>query len=282
MPENQATWQDQVGAPFSIRQTSYPTDLTPTQILIKVHAWAINSADHIPQDISLPFVKYPVILSEGIAGTVQALGTEASTRFQLDDRVLAFAQGATLGAAMGGFQEYIVVEMDMTCAMREEMSFADASDVPLGFTTAAHALFNSTTLALPGPRVEFVSGSAGKRVFIWGGASSVGGNMIQLVRTAGLEVLTTASEKNFEYVKGLGASVVFDYTSESVVEDVVSVLDDGDVPCVGIFQAAWFNDSLGPVLEVARRAKADLFAITTAPLQEGVVPEGGDVVWRES
>lgn len=162
----------------------------------------------------------------------------------------------------------------MTYAMCGEMSFAHASVFPLGFTTAAHALFNSTTSALPGPRVEFVSGSAGKRLFIWGGASSVEGNAIQLVREAGLEVLTTASEKNFEYVKGLGASVVFDYTSESVVEDVVSALDNGDVPCVGIFQAAGFKDSLGPVLGVARRAKADLFVITTAPLQEGVVPEG--------
>lgn len=274
MPENHAAWQDQVGVPLSIRQTPYPTDLSPTQILIKVHAWAINPADHILQDISLPFVKYPVILGEDIAGTVQALGTEASTRFHLDDRVLAFAQGPTRGAAMGGFQEYVVVEMDMTCAMPGDMSFRDASVFPLGFTTAAHALFNRTTLALAGPSVDFVPRSAGKSVFIWGGASSVGGNAIQLARAAGLEVLTTASEKNFEYVKGLGASMVFDYTSESVVEDVVSALDDGNVPCVGIFQAAGFNDSLGPVLEVARRAEADLFVITTAPLQEGVVPEG--------
>jgi NADPH:quinone reductase-like Zn-dependent oxidoreductase len=50
----------------------------------------------------------------------------------------------------------------------------------------------------------------GKRVFVWGGASSVGGNAIQSARAAGLEVLTTASGRNFEYVKKLGASVVFD------------------------------------------------------------------------
>lgn len=66
MPENHAAWQDQVGVPFSIRQTPYPTDLNPTQILIKVHAWAMNPADHlhIPQGISLPFVKYPITLTK--------------------------------------------------------------------------------------------------------------------------------------------------------------------------------------------------------------------------
>lgn len=274
MPKNHAAWQDQVGVPLSIRPTPYQTDLTPTQILVKPHAWAINPADHILQDNSLPFVKYPVILGEDIAGTIEAVGSEASTRFQIHDRVLAFAQGATRGVAMGGFQEYVIVDVAMTCAIPEGMSFAEASVFPLGFTTAAHALFNSKTLALPGPRVDFIRGSAGKSVVIWGGASSVGGNAIQLARAAGLEVLTTVSKTNFEYVKKLGASMVFDYTSESVVEDVISALDNGDAPCVGIFQAAGSNDSVGPVLEIARRAKGDIFVITTTPLQGVVVPEG--------
>lgn len=56
----------------------------------------------------------------------------------------------------------------MACAMPWDMSFADASIFPLGFTTAAHAFFNSTALALAGPTVHFVTGSAAKRVFIWG------------------------------------------------------------------------------------------------------------------
>lgn len=252
----------------------YQTDLTPTQILIKPHAWAINPADHILQDLSLPFVKYPVILGEDIAGTIEALGNEASTHFQIHDRVLAFAQGATRGAAMGGFQEYVLVDMAFTCGIPGDMSFAEASVLPLGFTTAAHALFNLGTLGLPRPSGDFVAGGVGKRVFIWGGASSVGGNAVQLARAAGLEVLTTASRGNFEYVKGLGASVVFDYTSETVVEEVVSELDNGGAPCVGIFQAAGSNDSVGPVMEVARRAKGDILVITTSPLQEGMVPEG--------
>jgi hypothetical protein len=68
--------------------------------------------------------------------------------------------------------------------------------------------------------------------------------------------------------------MVFDYNSESVVADIISELDNSGVPCVGILQAAGLNVSLGPVLEIAQRAKADLLVITTSPLQEGVVPEG--------
>ncbi|GLI78501.1 hypothetical protein PoHVEF18_006819 [Penicillium ochrochloron] len=274
MPSNRAAWQDAVGIPLSIRQTPYQTNLTPTQILIKPQAWAINPADHILQDLSLPFVKYPVILGEDIAGTIEAVGSEASAQFQVHDRVLAFAQGATRGSAMGGFQEYVVVDMAFTCGIPGEMSFAEASVFPLGFTTAAHALFNSKTLALPGPEVDAVPGSKGERVLVWGGASSVGGNAIQLARAAGLEVLTTASKRNFEYVGELGASMVFDYGSESVVADLVSELDNSGVPCVGIFQAAGHSDSLRPCFEIAQRATGDIFVITTSPLQEGVVPEG--------
>lgn len=278
MPSNRAAWQDAVGIPLSIRQTPYQTNLTPTQILIKPQAWAINPADHILQDLPLPFVKYPVILGEDIAGTIEAVGSGASAHFQVGDRVFAFAQGATRGPDMGGFQEYVVVDMAFTCGIPGERSFAEASVVPLGFTTAAHALFNSKTLALSGPKLGSVPGSKCKRVLIWGGASSVGGNAIQLARAAGLEVLTTASKKNFEFVEKLGASMVFDYTSDSVVADIISELDSRDVSCVGIFQAAGHNDSLGPCFEIAQRAKGDIFVITTSPLQDGVVPEG---VWAK-
>jgi NADPH:quinone reductase-like Zn-dependent oxidoreductase len=91
-----------------------------------------NPSHHILQDISLPFVKYPVILGEDIAGTIEAVGSEASAHFQIHDRVLAFAQGATRGPAMGGFQEYVVVDMAFTCGMPEGMSFAEASVFPVG------------------------------------------------------------------------------------------------------------------------------------------------------
>ncbi len=43
---------------------------------------------------------------------------------------------------------------------------------------------------------------------------------IQFAKASGLTVVTTASPKNFAYIKTLGADAVFDYKSPTLVEDV--------------------------------------------------------------
>lgn len=50
----------------------------------------------------------------------------------------------------------------------------------------------------------------------------MGSIAIQLAVAAGYEVISTASPKNFDYVKKQGAAQVFDYHSESVVSDIVA------------------------------------------------------------
>ena len=57
---------------------------------------------------------------------------------------------------------------------------------------------------------------------VWGGSTSVGNNAIQLAVAAGYDVITTASPKNFGYVKKLGASQVFDYNDKAVVQKVIN------------------------------------------------------------
>ena len=74
------------------------------------------------------------------------------------------------------------------------------------------------TLELPSP---FDARSGPQRpILIWGGASSVGQYAIQFAKLGGFRVITTASPKNFDLVKGLGADEVFNYRDESVVESI--------------------------------------------------------------
>ena len=87
-------------------------------------------------------------------------------------------------------------------------------------STAACGLFQKDQLALQHPKVPY-SALTGKTLLIWGGSTSVGSNAIQLAVAAGYEVITTASPKNFQYVKGLGASQVFDYNSPTIVNDLI-------------------------------------------------------------
>lgn len=149
---------------------------------------------------------------------------------------------------MGGFQEYLIVNTRLACHIPDSMSFAEASVFPLGVGTAACALSAKGFLALPYPTIEPVH--TGKTILIWGGSSSVGSNAIQLAKAAGFEVVTTSSPRNFDHVKSLGASKVFDSSSPRVIADIVAELDATD--CAGIFHAA---GSVEPSLEIAGKQR---------------------------
>lgn len=51
----------------------------------------------------------------------------------------------------------------------------------------------------------------------------------RLAVAAGYEVITTCSPRNFGLVKNLGASQVFDYSSKTVVPDIIRALQDAKV-----------------------------------------------------
>ncbi|PSN58726.1 NAD(P)-binding protein, partial [Corynespora cassiicola Philippines] len=52
-----------------------------------------------------------------------------------------------------------------------------------------------------------------KPVLIYGGSTATGAIAIQFAKLSGLEVITTCSPRNFDMVKNLGASAVFDYSA---------------------------------------------------------------------
>ena len=64
--------------------------LEDQQLLMKVHAWAMNACDTMLQDKSLSFVKYPVILGQDGAGIVEDVGSIAASKFNVGDRVFGF------------------------------------------------------------------------------------------------------------------------------------------------------------------------------------------------
>ncbi|KAF4630235.1 hypothetical protein G7Y89_g7905 [Cudoniella acicularis] len=268
MPTNRSVWQDKAGVPGTIRESPIPSKLTDGELLVKVHAWAVNPADAFLQDAPLPWMSYPLILGEDIAGTVSAVGSTASPNFKIGDRILGFALGAgTMKPEQGGFQDNVILDHTMACKIPDSLSFVDASVFPLCVATAAYGLFSRAFLAMPFPALE--PKSAGKSVVVWGGSSAVGCNAIQLSKAAGLEVITTCSARNFDYVRSLGADKVFDYNSASAIDDVVAELDKGS--CVGIFQAA---GEVAPSCQVAHKSKQKLFVAATNHIPEGVVPEG--------
>lgn len=57
-------------------------------------------------------------------------------------------------------------------------------------------------------------------ILIYGGSTATGSLAIQAAKLSGLEVITTSSPSNFDYLKGLGADQVFDYKSPTCAQDI--------------------------------------------------------------
>ena len=268
MSTNRSFWQDKPGGSGSIRSSPIPSPsrLADDQLLVKVRAWALNPADPMVQDTALPFITCPLILGEDIAGTVLAVGSAAGGKFSVGDRVIGFGSGNGK-PEQGAFQEYVVLSYASACKIPNDMSFSEGVVFPLCISTAACALFKKMYLGLPFPQID--APSTGKTLLVWGGSSGVGSNAIQLTKSVGFEVIATCSAKNFEYVKSLGATKVFDYNSPSVIEDIVAELDSGT--CAGIFHTA---GDVKPSLNVSYKSKQKLFVASATIVPDGAAPDG--------
>ncbi|KAI4124190.1 MAG: hypothetical protein LQ338_004938 [Usnochroma carphineum] len=269
MTSNSAAWL--VGEkvkPLEVKEAPY-TLPGEDEILVKNAAVAVNPVDWAIQEMAIFPITYPTILGADVAGEVVEVG-QSVTKFKKGDRVLGFALGQiTHQNRNAGFQQYTVIPSACASIIPDTLSFERASVLPLCHATAAAALYLDNDLHLQYPSLHPTP--TGKSVLIWGGASSVGSNAIQLAVASGYHVLTTASSKNTDYVKELGASQVFDYKKPDVIDEIVAAMDSRET--VGIFDAVSTNGAIQSCLDVAAKTKKDKFVVTVRqPPKE--LPEG--------
>ncbi|KAL1881216.1 putative secondary metabolism biosynthetic enzyme [Diaporthe australafricana] len=268
-PQNQAAWLSaKCCTPLEVRKAPY-TSPGPGEIVVKNAALAINPVDGGKQalgDIMLSYIKYPFILGCDVAGDVVEVGRGVE-RFKVGDRVIGHAiAGAQVSnkASEGAFQHYTVIRQHLAAVIPATIPFDKACVLPLALTTSAYGLFHADCLNLPAPQVP-ASPPTGEAVIITGGASSVGSSAIQLAKSAGYEIYTTASPKNFDYVKQLGASHVYDYHSSSLVADMVAGLRGEKV--AGAYAIG--NGSVETCMQVLRQSQGSkLVVYASIPLPE--------------
>jgi NADPH:quinone reductase-like Zn-dependent oxidoreductase len=137
--------------------------------------------------------------------------------------------------------------------------------LPLAISTAAAGLYMSSFLHLPypmeGPR------DTAKSILVYGASSSVGATAVQLAVASGVKVVATASQKNYDFVKTLGATDVLDYKSKSIVEDLVLALKKSG-GFAGVYDAVSEPDTIKLCAEVADRLGGGFISCTLSP------PEG--------
>ncbi len=242
-------WSTRRNGKSAVGPTTY-THPGDDQIVVRSRAIAVNPIDALPvpaRYVVLPWLDYPAVLGSDVAGEVVEIGA-AVTRFRIGDRVVGHAVGVERSrnrAAEGAFQRFGVLSEHLTSPIPEALSFAQAAVLPLALSTAAVGLFQTDHLALDRPRAG--APDRNEVVVVWGASTSVGSNAVQLARNAGYAVVATASPRNFDYVKSLGAEVAVDYRSSTAVDDLVRAV--AGRPVAGILAIG--AHALGPCLKLA-------------------------------
>lgn len=184
------------------------------EVRIRVRAAGLNPVDwkiregYLRQ--RLPH-QMPLVLGWDVAGDIDALGPGVA-QFAVGDAVYAMTDIGRDGA----YAEYVVVAVALVAPMPASLPYEAAASVPLVAQTAWQALYETAPV------------QPGQQVLVHGAAGGVGTFAVQLAQLRGAVVLATASGKDAEYVRQLGASQVIDYRTqafEEVLSDVDLVLD---------------------------------------------------------
>src|SRR5689334_12777126 len=99
----------------------------------------------------------------------------------------------------GAMAEYCLTPFFAVARKPTSLSNQEAASVPISALTAWQGLFDRAML------------QAGERILIQGGAGAVGSFAVQLARWRGAHVTATASEKNLDLIRDLGADDAIDY-----------------------------------------------------------------------
>lgn len=183
------------------------------EVLIKVRASAVNPVDWKIRDGfgETLGLNLPIILGCEIAGTVEATGADVKN-FNAGDEVFGFISLTR----NGGYAEFVTAKESEIVKKPQDIDFENAAAIPVGALTAWQAIFDTANL------------NSGQKILIHAGSGGVGSMALQLAKAKGAHVVTTASGKNEDFVKDLGADEWIDYTKqkfEQVVKDVDVVFD---------------------------------------------------------
>jgi len=181
------------------------------EVRVRVHAAGVNPIDWKVRSGRLQ-KSYPVPLpytpGRDISGTIDALGSGV-TGLKVGDPVVANSDG-------GGFAEYVVVAEADAAPKPHKLTYEEAAGIPVASLTAWRTI------------IEAADVQKDQRVLIHGGAGGVGSIAVQLAHSRGAHVIATASERNHEYLKSIGADEVIDYRTtrfEDAAKNIDVVLD---------------------------------------------------------
>lgn len=242
------------------------------QVLVQVAAAGVNPIDRrlrggeLQEYITRTF---PVIPGWDLAGRIVATGKNVSD-WKVGDDVLGLA--FSWSVQHGTYAEYAPIDASAIAAKPAEMSFIEAAALPLVSLTAWQAL------------AEYANLQPGQTVLIQAGAGGLGSVAIPMAKRLGAIVYTTARQRNFDYVRNLGADHVIDY-SASDYEQVLRAQEPDGLDVIlesllgdGIAEAAIRLVKTGGVIAFMNNEPPDLPEIAARRIKTAFLhhrPDGG-------
>jgi NADPH:quinone reductase-like Zn-dependent oxidoreductase len=171
----------------------------PSEVVVDVYAASVNGADPKVRrgGGNYTLSQFPHILGRDFSGVVSAVGASVSD-LKVGDAVFGVLDQGNEGT----YAEKLVVKATLVAKKPDTLSHAEAAALGLISLTALTAIEDTAKL------------KRGETILIQGGAGGVAGFAIELAKHIGATVITTASARNHDYVRKLGADQVIDYNKE--------------------------------------------------------------------
>jgi len=184
------------------------------QIRVRVRAAGVNPVDWLMGMGVLKDMlehRFPLVLGQDFSGAVDAVGPGVDA-FRIGHEV--FGVHGMPHAGAGTFAGFVVASTGTVTHRPASLTPVAAAALPLA---GASALMS----------VDAVRPAPGDTVLIAGAAGGVGGCAVQLAVLRGARVIALTRAQNAEYVRGLGATEVIDYTTRDVVKAVRAAHPEG-------------------------------------------------------
>jgi NADPH:quinone reductase-like Zn-dependent oxidoreductase len=208
----------------------------PGEVIVRVQACALNHLDiWVREGIPGAQIPMPHVLGSDVCGVVEKVGSDAADRRPGELVVLSPGAGCRvcedclagkeslcgryglLGLhRMGGYAEKIAVDARDVVPVSKNLTPVEWAAVPLVFLTAWHMLVTRAGL------------KGGETVLIQAAGSGIGSAAIQIAKSVGARVITTAStDAKLGKAKALGADDGVNYAKEPRFSAAVMDMTNG-------------------------------------------------------
>jgi NADPH2:quinone reductase len=210
------------------------------QVLVRVRAAGVNAADVMVRAGYLKDYmehRFPLTPGRDFAGTIEAVGPGV-TDFAPGDEVFGSADKPYQGE--GSYAEFATAFAPNVARRPDGVSVEQAAALPVAGGTALAAL-------------DALGASEGDSIAVIGAAGGVGGFVTAIAAARGLRVIAVTKRANADYVRGLGASDVVDYTTGDVASQLREKQPDGLAGVVDLYNDAQGAAALASVVRPGGR-----------------------------